>query len=89
MSLQRAQGNRFVQRMAVQAKLMVGPADKYEKEADRVAEQVMSTTDHIQRQEEEDELQAKRIESLECEVEPDLEASIIQSLGCGQPLPKV
>ena len=35
----------------------------------------MSTTDHIQRQEEEDELQAKRIESLEsCEVEPDLEA---------------
>jgi hypothetical protein len=43
MSLQMARGNRFMQGMAVQAKLMVGSADdEHEIEADRVAEQVMS-----------------------------------------------
>jgi hypothetical protein len=43
MSLQMARGNRFVQGVAVQAKLMVGPADdEYEREAERVADQVMS-----------------------------------------------
>ena len=37
------EGNRFVQSMAVQAKLLVGPADdEYEKEADWLADQVMS-----------------------------------------------
>ena len=37
-------GNGFVQRMAIQAKLKVGAAgDRYEQEADRVADQVMRT----------------------------------------------
>lgn len=41
-SLQRTRGNSFVERLAVQAKLMVGPAgDRYENEADAVSDQVM------------------------------------------------
>lgn len=42
MSLQRARGNRFVQGMAVQAKMMIGhPNDKFEREADRLASNVV------------------------------------------------
>ncbi|MCX6676987.1 MAG: DUF4157 domain-containing protein [Methanothrix sp.] len=65
LSLQRAKGNRFVQGMAVQAKLMVGPADdQYESEADRVAEQVMRTPETVAlhrlvEEEEEEKIQAK------------------------------
>jgi hypothetical protein len=41
-SLQRTRGNRFVQRLAIQAKLKVGPVgDKYEREADNVADHVL------------------------------------------------
>ena len=70
--LQRLIGNQSVQRMFtqdnaanppatfIQTKLAVGPADdQYEREADAVANQVMSMPDTAQRQEE-DELQTKR-----------------------------
>lgn len=66
--LQRSYGNAYVQRLlksrAVQAKLTVNPpGDKYEQEADRVAEAVTSaSTAEVQRQaeEEEEEMQMKR-----------------------------
>jgi len=59
--LQRSYGNAYVQRLlksrAVQAKLTVNPpGDKYEQEADRVAEAVTSaSTADVQRQAEEEE----------------------------------
>jgi hypothetical protein len=69
LALQRLAGNRAVSRL-IQAKLTVGPpGDRYEREADRVAEQVLSMPDRTpapgaqsstaQRQEEEEELQTK------------------------------
>ncbi len=66
-SLQRTRGNIFVQRLAIQAKLKVGPAgDRYEQEADHVADQVMRMTETpnpIQRQEDEEEIQTKTLAS--------------------------
>jgi hypothetical protein len=60
LALQRTHGNRYVQRVVagIQAKLTIGqPGDKYEQEADRVAEQVMRMPEpHVQRQAEEEEL---------------------------------
>jgi len=54
-SLQSTRGNSFVQRLAIQAKLKVGPAgDKFEMQADQVADQVMGMTEpanSVQRQE--------------------------------------
>ncbi len=74
LTLQRLAGNRAVARL-IQAKLTVGPAgDKYEQEADRVAEQVVSgqpsaishqrsaisnQTPNVKRQGEEEEVQTK------------------------------
>jgi hypothetical protein len=63
LALQRLAGNRAVSRL-IQAKLPVGPpGDRYEREADRVAEQVIgmpSRSPAVQRQEEEEEeLQTK------------------------------
>lgn len=67
-------GNSYVQRLVehvqskkngvVQSKLVVGPAgDKYEREADRVAKQVMAGDGAtLQRQEEEEELQMKPVQ---------------------------
>jgi len=59
LALQQTHGNRYVQRVVagIQAKLVVGqPGDKYEQEADRVAEQVMRMPEpEMQRQEEEEE----------------------------------
>jgi len=70
-SLQKSIGNSAVQRLfesgAIQAKLKIGrPGDKYEQEADRVANQVMSMPEpHLQRQiepeEEEEHLQTTPI----------------------------
>jgi hypothetical protein len=63
LALQRTRGNGFVQRLAIQAKLKVGPAgDKYEQEADRVADQIMRMTERlnpVQRQEDEEEIQTR------------------------------
>lgn len=86
--LQRHYGNRFVQRViaghAIQAKLKIGqPGDKYEQEADRVAEQVMQMPEpKLQRQpedEEEEEIQPKtnaliQMQALEEEEEAELQA---------------
>lgn len=67
LSLQRIRGNSFVQRLAIQTKLQVGPAgDKYELEADRVADQVMRMTEpanSVQRQEDEEEIHTKPLAS--------------------------
>lgn len=55
LSLQKTRGNGFVHRLAIQAKLKVGPAgDRFEREADHVADQVMRMTeqaDPVQKQE--------------------------------------
>lgn len=61
--LQRLAGNRATHHL-IQSKLMVGPADdRYEQEADRVAQQVMAKdkggSQPVQRQEEEEEVQTK------------------------------
>ena len=67
LALQRMAGNRAVSRL-IQTKLTVGAArDRYEQEADRVAEQVMSAQPQaanrkpqaVQRQEDEEEIQTK------------------------------
>ena len=64
-SLLRAYGNEAVQRLfprgVIQAKLQIGqPRDRYEQEADRVADKVMRMPEPaVQRQEEEEELQEK------------------------------
>ena len=54
LALQRTRGNRYVQRVVagIQAKLVVGqPGDKYEQEADRVADEVMRMPEpQLQRQ---------------------------------------
>lgn len=67
----------FMPKTAIQPKLKVGPAnDKYEQEADRMADQVMrlptqtdapqqKPIDTVQRQAEEDELQMKPIETIQ------------------------
>ncbi len=83
--LQRTYGNQYVQRLVdhvsrkriegVQTKLTVGPAgDEYEREADRVAKQVVGMPDSparesAQRQEEEEELQMKPLQRQEEEEE--------------------
>jgi hypothetical protein len=85
-SLQRTKGNGFVQRLAIQAKLTVGAAgDRYEQEADRVAEQVMrriESPERVQRQEteEEDEIQTK---PLAASITP-----LVQRLPTSTPFPQ-
>jgi hypothetical protein len=95
LALQRAAGNRAVTRLIqssgklrVQAKLTVGPAgDKYEQEADRVAEQVVSGQPSavsgqpaVQRQaEEEEEVQTKPAVQRQAEEEEEVQTkSLLQ-----------
>jgi hypothetical protein len=76
LALQQTHGNRYVQRVVsgIQAKLKVGhPGDKYEQEADRVAEQVMRMPEpQVQRQcpEYEEGLQRQPVEEEEYMVQP-------------------
>ena len=100
--LQRAYGNRYVQRLVesvgVQARLTVSdPHDIYEQEADRVAEEVVRAVNSpTQRQEEEEELQAKPVSGIQRQEEEeelqaktaseDLEARINSACGNGQHL---
>jgi hypothetical protein len=93
LALQQTHGNRYVQRVVagIQAKLVVGqPGDKYEQEADRVAEEVMRMpAPLVQRQEiaEGDEnqkvgIQAKTLQQAakgELEVNEDLENRLNRS----------
>jgi hypothetical protein len=73
LALQRAAGNRAVTGL-IQTKLTVGaPGDRYEREADRVAEQVVSSQRGVQRQAEE-ELQTKPLAAsltplIQCQAE--------------------
>jgi hypothetical protein len=80
---------RLIKSGTLQAKLKIGqPGDKYEQEAERVAEQVMRMPEPgVQRQvepeeEEEEELQAKATSGRISEANPNLESNI-QSLKGG------
>jgi hypothetical protein len=96
--LQRKIGNQALQRLfksgTIQAKLKIGkPNDKYEKEADIVAEQVMRMPEsRISRQPEEKEeerlLQTKRVDSDTKTVVSPAEFGIDLLNGKGQPLPE-
>ena len=94
--LQRTIGNQAVQRLiksgTLQAKLRIGqPGDKYEQEADRVADAVMRMPEPgVQRQvepEEEELIQTKALAEQSTEVTPNLESRINAIKGVGQPLP--
>ncbi|MGA1870538.1 MAG: hypothetical protein ACMUJM_18530 [bacterium] len=82
--LQRAIGNQGIQRLAesdfFQAKLKVSqPHDKYEQEADRVAEQVIQMPEpQVQRQEEEEEelVQTKLTESSQIQRQEEEEEEL-------------
>jgi hypothetical protein len=86
--------------LVLQTKLTVGPTgDQYEQEADRVAKQVigMTSSDNqkpaAQRRANEEELQMKPLAQRQVGaegggVDPDVEESIHQARGHGQPLPK-
>jgi hypothetical protein len=86
--LQRQYGNGFVQRVinqhVIQAKMKIGqPGDIYEKEADRVAEQVMQMPEpQLQRQPIEEE--EEESPSQTSEVTPNLESRINVNGGEGQ-----
>ena len=97
--LQRQRGNTYVQRLirsgAIQAKLTVSPPDDaYEREADRVAEQVMRVPEpQLRRQvepeeeeEEEEPIEMKRIPGGTPQVSPELEGRIRAQKGGGQAL---
>ena len=100
LALQRTHGNRYVQRVVagIQAKLKVGqPGDKYEQEADRIAEQVMRMPEpQVQREleeekkkeEEEKILQTKVVPDQTPEVTPVIESRIQALRDGGQPLPE-
>lgn len=97
LALQRIHGNRYVQRVVagIQAKLKVGqPGDKYEQEADRVADAVMRMPEpQVQRQVEEEEegekfLQTKELTGHNAEITPNLESRIQAIRDGGQPLPE-
>ncbi len=105
-ALQRAVGNRKVGRILagkgaagagspfpVQAKLMVTPAgDRYEREADRVADMIVNTSAPVQRQIEEEEVQRKPvIQRLTgdggVEAGSDFQSQLNSVKGGGKPLP--
>ncbi|RLG26127.1 hypothetical protein DRN85_03865 [Methanosarcinales archaeon] len=90
-ALQQTHGNQYVQRVVsgIQAKLAVGqPGDKYEQEADRVAEQVMRVPDsQIMSREDIPKIVRKRSIANSPEVHPDIESEINTQQGNGQPLP--
>ena len=99
LALQRTHGNRYVQRVVagIQAKLKVGqPGDKYEQEADRVAEQVMRMAEpQVQRQaEEEEEEELIQAKPLSMGITPlvqhqDEEEDSLQAMGVGTQPSKV
>lgn len=103
--LQRTIGNRAVERLirsgGLQAKLRIGqPWDKYEQEADRVAEQVMRMPEpnvQLKRScpfakgsctEKEKILQTKEVSGKTTQSSPALESQIKSLRGGGQPLPE-
>lgn len=99
LALQQTHGNRYVQRVVagIQAKLVVGqPGDKYEQEADRVADAVMRMTEpEVQRQVEEEELiETKTIAdqitpSVQRQVKNEEEEEMLQTKGRTGQTPEV
>lgn len=93
--LQQTYGNRYVQR-AIQAKLKIGqPNDKYEQEADQVADEVMRMPEPQVREQlkeeekgEEEIIRAKEDFDQNSEVTATLESGINATRGRGQPLRK-
>ena len=95
--LQKNYGNSNIQRM-IQAKLKIGQSnDKYEQEAERIAEQVMRMPEpSAQRQQEREEkgkedgeiLLTKGVLGQASKIPSDLESRINSTRGSGQPLPK-
>ncbi|KAF5437056.1 protein of unknown function (DUF4157) [Candidatus Methanophagaceae archaeon] len=102
LALQQTHGNQYVQRVVtgIQAKLKIGqPGDRYEQEADRMADAVMRKPEpRVQRQSEEEEekeeegeeelLQTKGRTGKTPEITPNLESRIESMKGGGQPLPE-
>jgi len=98
LNLQRTIGNQAVQRLfksnVIQAKLKIGkPNDKYEKEADKVADIVMRMPEpkilrQTEPEEEEEPIQAKRNSSSTAIATPGIESGINSLKGGGQPLPE-
>jgi hypothetical protein len=101
--LQQTIGNQAVGRLA-QAKIEIGrPNDKFEQEADRIADKIMKIEepraqrlcsqceDNLRRQslEEQGNIQAKRVEVQTTEATPDLESRISAMWSSGHPLPAV
>jgi hypothetical protein len=96
--LQRTIGNQAVQRLiksgTLQAKLKIGqPGDKYEQEADRIADAVMRMPEpRVQRQpieeEEEETIQPKEASTKSPPTRPDIETNIQSSRRGRTPLPK-
>lgn len=85
-SLQRTRGNRFVEGLAIQAKMAIGAAgNRYDQETNRVADQVMMTESpgYIQRLEdkEEDNIQAKSLVNRQVAKE-DEELQMMPSKSC-------
>jgi len=95
LQLQRQNGNRYVQQLvdAVQAKLVLGPpGDRYEREADRVAGQLVGRSASLgqgaRRQEDDDKLSVRMPDT--CPVggilDPVVQQAVAQARGGGQPL---
>lgn len=92
--LQNTAGNETVQRMfdsgIIQPKLKIGqPGDKYELEADRMAEQVMRMPDSVCpgcTEKKEESIQSAVENSATMEMSPDVESGINSLKGSGQPL---
>ena len=95
--LQQTYGNKHIQRM-IQAKLKISqPNDKYEQEADRVADEVMRIPEPQAQQKQEREgkegedgeiLLTKSVPDQAIKVPPVLESRIDSIRGSGQPVPK-
>jgi hypothetical protein len=106
LNMQRSLGNMTIQRMVeskvIQAKLKIGqPGDKYEQEADHIADQVMRMPEEttVQRksqcteckEEEEENIQAKSLTDYAGAAEgfnPGLQSRLNSLKGGGQPLPE-
>jgi len=94
--LQQTHGNRYVGRLAVQAKLRLGPAgDRYEQEADQVAQRVVETISSsdqgvVQRQEDEEDLEEEDVLTAQRQtigaISSSGQDSVQRARGGGQPL---
>ncbi|MCP4131348.1 MAG: DUF4157 domain-containing protein [bacterium] len=94
LKMQKTVGNQEVQRMikdrVLQAKLTVGsPNDKYEQEADRVAEQVVNMTDaQVQTKQDDESIVQSKGSPQGTEVSSDFESGLNNIKGTGSPLNK-